>query len=234
MQNKTFLIFLILVCFNISLGQQIDTLKVIVLSPNEIEISKDCQEYYNSLKKIALEKRTNIKSQKLKEKNSDLESYNKMPDYSKMMFENELSFYDSLTVDNYVSVIVREYIAYRLYKPFKIKPRKVLVSLKKSISEISKYSEITKNEKNVFIINFPKIKFYKENGNFRVKTTIELYSKKLNEIVLSKEEVGIPKSGLTDYPMCFGDNWDCAIVNSVYPSLYDILNSLVEYNDDKQ
>lgn len=230
--KQTLTIIFGLLLFNNSFGQQIDTLKVIVLSPNKIEVTENYLTEYNKLKKEILEKRSTLKEQKSKDKQANIEEFNKQPDYSKIMFDNELNFYDSLTIDNYISMIVREYISYRLYKPFKIKPRIVLVSIIKSSSDKKQYSDISNGRQNFFIINFPKMKFYKEKGELKVQTSIELYSSKTNEILLSKENIGIPKGGLTDYPMCSEDNWDCAIVNSIYPSLFDILKIISEKNSD--
>lgn len=218
--------------FNNSFGQQIDTLRVIVLSPNKIEVANNYLQEYDELKKEIVERRKASKEQKSKEKEANIEEFNQQPDYAKVMYNNELDFYDSLTIDNFVSMVVREYISYRLYRPFKIKPRIVLVSSVKSSSDVTKYSEIANGNRNFFIVNFPIMKFYKENKQLKVKTSIELYSSKTNEILLSKENIGIPKSGMTDYPMCSGDNWDCAIVNSVYPSLYEILKLIAEKNAD--
>jgi len=232
--KQTLTIIFGLLFFNLSFGQQLDTLKVIILSPNKIEVADNYLKEYNKLKKEILEKRDTLKSQKLKEKESNIEEFNKQPDYTKMMFDNELDFSDNLTFDNYVSLIVREYVAYRLYKPFKIKPRIVLVSLVTSASDTIEYSKIANDRQNLFIINFPTMKLYKEKGELKVQTKIELYSSKSNEILLSKDNIGIPKSGMTDYPMCSGDNWDCAIVNSVYPSLFDILKIISENNADRK
>lgn len=234
MKLKTLIILFTLLLFNISLGQQIDTLKIIVLSPNKIEVSENYLAEYNQLKKEILENRNLKKEQKLKEKQANIEEFDKLPEYTKLMFENELNFFNNLTIDNYVSMIVREYISYRLYKPFKIKPRIVLVSLLNSTSDLKKYSEIAKGRQNFFIVNFPKIKFYKENGGLKVQTNIELYSSTTNEILLSRENIGIPKSGITDYPMCYQDNWDCAIVNSAYPSLFEIVKTISEKNANKK
>ncbi len=234
MKVKTLKIIFSLLLFNISFGQQIDTLKIIVLSPNKIEVSDNYLTEYNKVKKEVLKNRSLLKERKLKEKQSGIEEFNKQPDYTKLMFENELNFCDNLTIDNYISMVVREYISYRLYKLFKIKPRIVLVSLLNSTSNTEKYSEIANGRQNFFIINFPKIKFYNENGELKVQTNIELYSSKTNKILLTKDNIGIPKGGMTDYPMCSGDNWDCAIVNSVYPSLFDIVKIISENNADRK
>lgn len=218
--------------FNNSFAQPIDTLKVIVLSPDKIEVADNYLTEYTKFKKEIVDNRSALKEQKTKDKQANIEEFNKQPDYTKIMFDNELNFYDSLTIDNYVATIVREYIAYRLYKPFKIKPRIVLVTTTTSPSDIKQYSDLANNKKNFFIINFPKMKFYKEKGELKVQTNIELYSAKTNEILLSKTNIGIPKGGLTDYPMCSGDNWDCAIVNSVYPNLIEVLRIIAEKNGD--
>ena len=144
------------------------------------------------------------------------------------MFNNELAFYDSLTVDNYLSMVVREYVAYRLYKPYKIKERLVLLSSAKSIAIMKESSTLANLGQNSFILSFPTMKIYKEGVDIKVVTKTELFSVRKNEIVLSEENVGLAKGGLTDYPMCSGDNWDCAMVNSVYPSLVKVVKLIAD------
>lgn len=229
-QKRILLLSLFLI--NNLFSQKLDTLKVIVLSPNKIEVTDDFSSEYQKIQSEILKKRRELKEQKLKEKEDNLEAFNNQPDYTKIMFINELNFFDSLTIDNFISMITREYIAYRLYKPYKIKPRLVLVNSKNTPSDLKQYNTICQGYQNHFIINFPSLKFYKENGTPRVQTRIELYSNKTKEILLSKELIGIPKAGLTDYPMCSGDNLDCAIVNSVYPNLIEILMLISENNND--
>jgi hypothetical protein len=139
-----------------------------------------------------------------------------------------------LSIENYVSLIVRDYIAFRLYKPFKIKPRLVFVETSKIKSNIDDYSKFSHVGKNAFIINFPLMKIYKEDDELRVQTTIELYSSDAHQILLTKEAIGKPRSEMTDYPMCSDNNWDCAFVNSVYPNLFDLLKLIVEKNTLKK
>jgi hypothetical protein len=220
-------IFALLVINN-SFGQSVDTLKVLVLSPNQIQVADNYLTEYNKLKKEVLDKRLKLKEQKTNDKNQNLEEYNKRPDYTKQMFENELSFYDSLTIDNYLSLVVRDYVAQRLFRPFKIKPRLVLVTSIKSTANVDEYSHLANQRPNLFIINFPTIKIFKESGELKVATRIELYSSKGNQVLLSKESIGLARGGLTDYPMCSGDNWDCALVNSVYPSLFELVKLIAD------
>jgi len=219
---------------NFAFGQNIDTLKVVVLIPNKVEVADNYLTDYTKLRSDILTKRVDLKNQKLKDKKEHLKEYNVQPEYTKQMFDNELNFYDSLTIDNYISLVVREYIAYRLYKPFKIKPRLVFVQATKLNSSIDEYSKFAKGNKNLFIVNFPTMKLYKENNNFKVQTKIELYSSLTNEILLTKETIGLTKTEMTDYPMCSGNSWDCAFVNSVYPNLYDVLKIIAEKNTMKK
>lgn len=215
--------------YTCSFGQSIDTLKVLVFSPYKVEVANDCLKEYNELGKKILDTRNVMKSQALSEQQANIEEFNELPNYARKMFINETEFYDYVTIDNYVSMVIRQYISYRLYKPFKIKPRIILVSKEISMSNIQNYSDISNTGNNFFIINIPKIRFYKENEELRIETNIELYSKNNNKILLSQTHMGKPQTGLTDYPMCF-ENWDCAIVNSVYPSLYEILTIIAENN----
>jgi hypothetical protein len=215
---------------NYSLAQGTDTLKVIVLTPNHVEVSANCRDEYLNFRKETIENRTLLKAEKLKEKEEHLKEYNDQPDYTKKMFDNKLDFYDSLTIDNYVSMIANEYIGYRLHKPFKIKPRLVFIEAKKLNSDLGEYSKLSNGEKNFFIVNFPSVRVFKENNEFKVKTKIELYSNATKEILYTAENIGLMKTEMTDYPMCYNNNWDCAFVNSVYPSLYKILFIIAEKN----
>ncbi|MEG1022313.1 MAG: hypothetical protein RSE50_12440 [Myroides sp.] len=224
----------LLILTNFAYGQKVDTLKVYVMIPYKVEVSNDFLNEYAKLKSDILEKRTAIKKQKLADKQENLEEYNKQPEYTRRMFENELYFYDSLTIDNYVSLIVRDYIAYRLYKPFKIKPRLVFLETSKLGSDTADYQNFSQADKNTFIINFPSLKIFRENNEIRVQTKIELFSNTTKTILLTKETIGQPKTEMTDYPMCSGNSWDCAFVNSVYPNLYDVLNLIVENNSMKK
>ncbi len=228
------ILFLLLFFFNRLSGQSTDTLTVIILSPYRIEVANNYLPEYKKLGIELLTKRSVLKTDHAKQKLENIEAYNKQPDYVKQMFENEITFYDSLTIDNYLSMVVREYIAYRLYKPFKIKPRLVFVSTKKTSSNLTEYVKLTRNRKNLFIVNMPEIKVFKDSSQLKVLTQIELYSGQVDKILYSKQNTGIPKGGMTDYPMCSGDNWDCAFVNSVYPSLVDILKIIVANNTDKK
>lgn len=217
-----------------SFAQQIDTLRVIVLSPHKVEVSDNYLTEFNEINNSILEKRSTLKQQKLKERDAGIEEYNQLPDYTKIMFNNELNFYDSLTVNNYVSMAARQYIAHRLYKPFKIKPRIVVVTTETSVSNITNYAEIAHNQPNTFIVNITEIKFSKTSGELNVQTNIELYSADLNKIVFSEKNKGTTEGGETDYPMCKDGNWDCAVVNSVYKGLVNIVKIISEKNSDRK
>jgi hypothetical protein len=94
---------------------------------------------------------------KRKDKEANQEQYNQQPEYTRRMFENDLAFMDSLTLGNYIAYTAREFVAYRLYKPYKIKPRLVLVTTQRLASSLSIYVTKAAETKADFIINFPLI-----------------------------------------------------------------------------
>lgn len=227
-------ILVVFLFYKSSFAQQIDTLRVIVLSPHKVQISDNYLAEFNEINNSLLEKRSAFKQQKLNEKEAGIEEYNQLPQYSKIMFNNELNFYNSLTVNNYVSMAARQYIAHRLYKPFKIKPRIVVVTTETSVSNKKNYAEIAHNQPNTFIVNITEMKFSKESGDLAVQTHIELYSADQNKVIFSEKNNGTTEGGHTDYPMCEDGNWDCAVVNSVYKGLVNIVKIISEKNNDRK
>ncbi|HNF71917.1 MAG TPA: hypothetical protein PLP34_05870, partial [Chitinophagaceae bacterium] len=153
---------------------------------------------------------------------------------AKRMFDHELAFCDSLRINNYISFLVRDYMYYRLYKPFKIKPRLVWVTSATLPSDPKQYETFLSGRKNTFIINLPSVKIYHANQELRVETVIELYSGATQSVLLSEKTVGTPQTEITDYPLCSGNGWDCAFVNSVYPHFYSILRLIVEQQTTKK
>jgi hypothetical protein len=145
------------------------------------------------------------------------------------MFENDLAFIDSLTLNNYVAYIARDFIAYRLYRPYKIKPRLILVTTKKLPSNLNSYASMAAKNKEDFILNFPLIIVEKSKQGLQVTTSTELYSSKQKTTIVKGQSVGtIEGNGLTDYPMCEQGELDCAFVNSVYENIYKCVLTIAE------
>jgi hypothetical protein len=209
--------------------QQLDTLRVLVLSPNRVDVCKECRAEYESRNNILIKNRATVADAKRKEKEGNQEQYKQQPNYTRQMFENDLAFIDSLTLGNYVSYVAREFIAYRLYKPYKIKPRLVLLTTRRLVSNSAVYAEKTAETKADFILNFPLITVKKAKQGLVVTTLTELYSSKQKAIIIKSESTGsITESSITDYPMCEQGQLDCAFVNSVYKSIYQCITAIAE------
>jgi hypothetical protein len=218
MNCKLFAILIFIITYNFGFSQKAnnDTLYVSIFIPNKINIADNCKKDFTDLDSRITKFRNLEKEDKIKEQNKHKADYENLPLNHKKMNQNDLDFYDNQNAENFISQIMREYVAYRLFRPFKIKDRLILVYDKKINAE--QYSELMKKGTNSYIINFPQMEIYKNNGELKVKTIVELYSVKENKVVLSEENIGEQKSGLTDYPIiCNGI--DCAIINSVYPTI---------------
>jgi len=228
MKHIAVTILIILSFKSISFCQQLDTLKVLIFSPNKVDICQECREDYNTRNNLFIKNRIVAANAKRNEKSNNLESYNQQPVYTRKMFENEILFTDSLTLSNYVTYATRDFIATRLYRPYKIKPRLVLASTNKIPSEQKLYNLKAVQTGADFIINFPTVGIEKYNNKLRVTTLTELYSRKRNAIVVHSQSLGFIDGPPTDYPMCEPGQLDCAFVNSVYESIYKCLLVIVE------
>lgn len=209
--------------------QQSDTLRVLVLSPYRIDICKECTVDYETRDNIWLKNRALAAAAKRKDKEANQEQYNQQPEYTRRMFENDLVFIDSLTLGNYVAYVAREFVAHRLYKPYKIKPRLVLVTTQRLASNLNSYVAKAAETKADFIINFPLIVVEKSEQGLQVTTSTELYSSKQKTTIIKGQSIGTIKgNGITDYPMCEQGQLDCAFVNSIYENIYKCILAIAE------
>lgn len=209
--------------------QQSDTLRVLVLSPYKIDVCKECKADYQARNNAWLKNRALAVAAKRKEKEANLAQYNQQPEYTRRMFENDLAFIDSLTLGNYVAYAAREFVAYRLYKPYKIKPRLVLVTTQRLASNLSNYTNRAAETKADFIINFPLIIVEKTKRGLQITTSMELYSSKQRTTIIKGQSVGtIAGNGNTDYPMCEQGQLDCAFVSSVYENICKSIVAIAE------
>lgn len=209
--------------------QQSDTLRVLVLAPNKVEVSKDCKAEYEARNNVLVKNRVLAAAAKRKQKESNQEQYSQQPEYTRKMFENDIAFVDSLTLSNYVSYIARDFIAYRLYKPHKIKPRLILVTTEKLPSNLTAYAVMAAKTKADFILNFPLLVARKSKQGLQVTTSTELYSSKQKTTIVKEQSVGtIEGNGPTDYPMCERGELECAFVNSVYENIYKCVLLIAE------
>lgn len=206
-----------------SAAGQTDTLKVLVLSPGKVSVDPACLALYKATDSLILAGRVMEKSQLLAGREEHQEAYNRHPEYTRKMFENELAFLDSINVDNYLAYLCRDYISRRLYQPYKIRQRLVLAFLDKLPAGADSYRKITGWGSNTFIINFPEIRIYKEADVFVVTTKTEVYSTGQQRVIFSKELTGNTRSREYDVFNCTEGSLDCALINSVYDNLYDCL-----------
>jgi hypothetical protein len=209
--------------------QQLDTLRVLILSPYKVDVHKECAADYKLRNNALIKKRLLAAAAKREERQSNQEQYNQQPEYTRRMFENDLAFIDSLTLGNYVAYAAREFIAYRLYKPYKIKPRLVLVTTERIMSSPNNYSTKAIGAKADFILNFPSITVEKAKQGLKVTTLTELYSSKQKAVIIKAESTGtIISNGIIDYPMCEQGQLDCAFINSIYDNIYKCTIAIAE------
>lgn len=210
-------------------AQQTDTLRVLVLSPYRVDICKECRAEYEARNHAIVENRKLAAEAKRREKQANTAQYNQQPEYTRRMFENDGAFIDSLTLGNYVAYVAREFIAHRLYRPYKIKPRLIFVTTQRLASSPTNYATTAKATKADFILNFPLIAVEKSNQGMKVTTSTELYSSEKKATILKGESTGtIAGDGATDYPMCARGQLDCAFVNSVYENVYKSILIIAE------
>lgn len=210
-------------------AQNIDTLRVHIMTPYQIRVNDDVRVKFDELNNDIIGNRLVLKSALLKKLEED-SSRETIPDYALRMRQSEIQFSDSIDLTRLVTQTIYNVISYRLYRPFKIKPRLVLIETNKLKSNEDDYRSYINNEENSFVINIPAIRFYSEGGDIRVQTHVELFSSTADSVIYTKIDTGLPARQMTNDIYCTEDGWNCAIGNSIDASMFPILSLIAEYH----
>lgn len=211
--KKLTTLLLSILTFATTFGQTKFEPQILILSPNEVtydrifekEISNCNKQIKQSLKQADKGPNDELKSQ---------------PENIKIMMQNEIAFSKTLDFAKQITFVAEQYLAYRFFEKFP----NLLIILKdiKCNGNISELKNVANEQHFQYILNFPKINFYKESGISKSKVTVQLYDQLTDAILLDKDFIGDWYNQGFEFS-CQDSSLSCTINNALSQALTEVI-----------
>ncbi len=199
-----------------AIGQSYEP-QILILSPNEFIFDKSFEKEIQS-KNIELSSDSKISDKK---EFIASEEFKKEPENIQAITLSEFNFLKNLNFSNQVSYIAHQYLAYRFYERFK--NLIILLTDKKSDSNIQNLKNIADEEKIQYILNFSNIKLYKKGRKCYSKISVQLYDNYSKNILLNSEFEGDWTNPGFEFA-CKEKSIECPINNAISKALSEVIN----------
>ena len=189
--------------------------QILILSPSKMTYDKIFK------KEISNYKKEIKKAQKQDNQEMESDEEESLPENIKMMIENEIAFSKTLDFSKQVSFIAEQYLAYRFFERFP----NLLITLKdiKCSRNIFDLKKIADEQHFQYILNFPKLNFYKEEGISKATISVQLYDQTTNVILLDKDFIGDWNNTGFEFT-CQDKSLNCTINNALAQALSEVID----------
>jgi len=116
--------------------------------------------------------------------------------------------------------LTQQYLTYRFYEKF---PNCLILLKDKKSNSIKDLQQISGEEQMSYILNFPKISFYKQNNQTYCKLQVQLYDQKTNKLLIDNEYTGDWNNPGFEFS-CQQGTMGCGISNAMSFAMPDIIN----------
>jgi hypothetical protein len=214
--NKITIFIFVMASALFAIGQSYEP-QILILSPNEFIFDKSFEKEIQS-KNIELSSDSKISDKK---EFIASEEFKKEPENIQAITLSEFNFLKNLNFSNQVSYIAHQYLAYRFYERFK--NLIILLTDKKSDSNIQNLKNIADEEKIQYILNFSNIKLYKKGRKCYSKISVQLYDNYSKNILLNSEFEGDWTNPGFEFA-CKEKSIECPINNAISKALSEVIN----------
>jgi len=190
--------------------------QLLVLAPGDHSFDPSLQKEIDArnaeLNKMALQSQKAMAEQKTGDK--------VQPENIRLMQQSSISFLEHIDIFKQVSFLSQQYLTYRFYERF----TNCLVLLKdeKSKNNLTDLQKLAREQQTPYILNLPKISFYKQNGKTWCKLQLQLYDLKTNQLLVDKEYQGDWNNPGFEFT-CEQGSVGCTISNAMAAAMPDVL-----------
>jgi len=197
--------------------------QLLVLAPGDHSFDPSLQKEIDArnaeLNKMALQSQKAMAEQKTGDK--------VQPENIRLMQQSSISFLEHIDIFKQVSFLSQQYLTYRFYERF----TNCLVLLKdeKSKNNLTDLQKLAREQQTPYILNLPKISFYKQNGKTWCKLQLQLYDLKTNQLLVDKEYQGDWNNPGFEFT-CEQGSVGCTISNAMAAAMPDVLFQMASHN----
>ncbi len=145
----------------------------------------------------------------------------------RLMQQSTISFIKNISFIKEISLFSQQYLAYRFYEKFP----NCLLLLKDTLSDgkLEGLQKIAATENTPYVLNFPKIMFYKDKRQTYCKMTVQLYERQSNSLLIDKEYTGNWNNPGFEFA-CKDGSIECTVNNSLSQALADVVFNIASNN----
>lgn len=211
----TFIAFLSFTTSLVSFAQTNYEPQILVLSPNKVTWDKIFEKEISDYNLII----TKSIASAPQEKELNSKEMENQPANIKRMIKSELAYSKNMTLFKQASSISEQMLAYKFIEKFP----NLLIELSTLVSEgsLEELNGIAEKAKLQYVLNFPKIIFYKSNNISFAKLTVQLYDYSSNSLFIDTSFIGNWTNPGFEYS-CENGSLGCTINNAISQALEDV------------
>jgi len=191
--------------------------QILILAPSNVKydnsMSKDITDFNLKTKKAY-----GNKSEMAKQMNSS--EFQKQPINMKRITVSSYYFGKSMEYGGQISLLSQNYLLYRFYEKF---PNLlILLDTNKSDGSILDLHKLATRTQMQYILNFPSVEFYKQDGESYSKLKVQLYDQNSNVFLIDSTFIGNSLNPGFEFA-CENGTFNCTISNALSPLLDSII-----------
>jgi hypothetical protein len=197
--------------------------QILILTPNEMTYDKALAQEISTYNEQLREAQ---KTGKLALLTDDTTG---QPENVKIMVQSERDYYRAFGFSKFPSSIAEQFLAYVFIE--RLPNLMILTKDIKSSGDIADLKKIAAKQQMQYVLNFPKMKFYKEAGISKAKISVQFYDRVTNSLLINKDFTGDwhnPGGMFT----CQDSSLICTIHNALEKALSDVVE-IVMVNSPK-
>ncbi|MEO7213770.1 hypothetical protein [Mucilaginibacter sp.] len=149
------------------------------------------------------------------------------PENIKLMAKSTFSFFKRVSFSKTISLTAQDYLIYKFYEHFE--NCLILLGSETSGGELADLQKIAVKENTTYVLNFPKVSFYKENKQTVCKIQVQLYDVQSNQILFNKEYTGGWNNPGFEFA-CETGTIGCTINNALAPAFQEVIRGVASTN----
>lgn len=196
---------------------------ILILTPNATSADKQLKKVIKSFDKEI--KQSQEKA--VKESEKTLAEIGDRAENVKIMYQKKIEFSKDMGLYSLIPLIAEGYLQYRFYERF---TNLLIYAInEKSKGSVDELSTLANNHEMQYILNFPKVNSYVENGTKKSAITVQLYDNVQKQILFEKEYIGEDRNPGFEFA-CSDSSLHCTFNNALSQALGEIISVVASNN----